>query len=199
MAQTIVGEDGTETRYYPYGSMFAHAVGYDSNGKSGIESFGNFSLLRSHAFFLEQVLNGIQDKKNQGDNIVTTLDWSEIKGRCKDLQISSYQVPVQYWRKKYCRISQKNHTENYKGVAVKNYKSSAYGALITTEEAQKLQGFMSKVVSEGTGSKLSGQSYQAAGKTGSAEFSNNKEERQNLPAKYYHTTTTCCFNHCNTS
>ena len=35
---------------------------------------------------------------------------------------------------------------------------------------------MSLVVSEGTGSKLSGQSYQAAGKTGSAEFSNIKGE-----------------------
>ena len=35
---------------------------------------------------------------------------------------------------------------------------------------------MSLVVSEGTGSKLSGQVYQAAGKTGSAEFSNNKSE-----------------------
>ena len=64
LAQTVVGEDGSETRYYPYGRMFAHAVGYDSNGKSGIESFGNFSLLRSHAFFLEQVFNGIQNQKN---------------------------------------------------------------------------------------------------------------------------------------
>ena len=75
LAQTVVGEDGSETRYYPYGAMFAHAVGYDSNGKSGIESFGNFNLLRSHAFFLEQVINGIQDKKNPGDNVVTTLDY----------------------------------------------------------------------------------------------------------------------------
>ena len=84
LAQTIVGEDGSETRYYPYGSMFAHAVGYDSNGKSGIESFGNFSLLRSHAFFLEQVFHGIQDQKNQGDNIVTTLNY--------DLQETAYQA-----------------------------------------------------------------------------------------------------------
>lgn len=359
LAQTIVGEDGTETRYYPYGSMFAHAVGYDSNGKSGIESFGNFSLLRSHAFFLEQVLNGIQDKKNQGDNIVTTLDYrlqeaayqalGGNRGAVVALEPSSGKLlamvsrpdfdpntieaewdsiisntdsensilvnrvtqglyppgstfkiltTLEYLREhpnyedysyectgtiamenteihcyanavhgtedlqtsfaKSCNTSYANiglgldkkkfanlcndllfqtnlpisypsnqssfkleqtsntdevtqmaigqgetlvtplhmalitsaianngilmrpyiidHTENYKGVAVKNYKSSAYGALITTEEAQKLQGFMSKVVSEGTGSKLSGQSYQAAGKTGSAEFSNNKEE-----------------------
>ena len=69
-----------------------------------------------------------------------------------------------------------DHTENYKGVTVKSYRSSQYGSLLTEEEAGKLQEFMSLVVSEGTGSKLSGQSYQAAGKTGSAEFSNNKSE-----------------------
>lgn len=84
LAQTAVGEDGKETRQYPYGSMFAHAVGYDSNGKSGIESFGNFSLLRSHAFALEQVFNGIQNQKNPGDNIVTTLDFG--------LQETAYQA-----------------------------------------------------------------------------------------------------------
>ncbi len=359
LAQTVVGEDGSETRQYPYGRMFAHAVGYDSNGKSGIESFGNFSLLRSHAFFLEQVFRGIQNQKNQGDNIVTTLNY--------DLQEAAYQAlgdyrgavvvlepatgkilamvskpdfdpntiaaewdsiisdtdsdnsvlvnrttqglyppgstfkiltTLEYLREhpdyqnynyectgsiamdhteihcydnavhgaenlersfaKSCNTSYANiglgldkkafielcgsmlfeknlpisypfnkssfalkensdsdevtqtaigqgktlvtpmhmalitsaianqgvlmrpyvidHTENYKGVTVKSYRSSAYGSLITEEEAGKLQEFMSLVVSEGTGSKLNGQSYQAYGKTGSAEFSNNKSE-----------------------
>ncbi len=359
LAQTIVEEDGSETRYYPYGSMFAHAVGYDCNGKSGIESFGNFSLLRSHAFFLEQVFHGIQDKKNQGDNVVTTLDyrlqetaynalggnrgavvalepstgkifamvskpdfdpntigaeWENIISNTDsensilvnrvtqglyppgstfkilttleylrehpDYQDYSYEctgniamenteihcyanavhgaenletsfakscntsyaniglglnkkkfadlcndmlfhtdLPISYPSNQSSFVLKESsntdqvtqmaigqgetlvtplhmalitsaiandgilmrpyiidHTENYKGIPVKNYKSSTYGSLLTKEEAQKLQGFMSKVVSEGTGSKLSGQSYQAAGKTGSAEFSNNKEE-----------------------
>ncbi len=359
LAQTIVEEDGSETRYYPYGSMFAHAVGYDCNGKSGIESFGNFSLLRSHAFFLEQVFHGIQDKKNQGDNVVTTLDyrlqetaynalggnrgavvalepstgkifamvskpdfdpntigaeWDNIISNTDsensilvnrvtqglyppgstfkilttleylrehpDYQDYSYEctgniamenteihcyanavhgaenletsfakscntsyaniglglnkkkfadlcndmlfhtdLPISYPSNQSSFVLKESsntdqvtqmaigqgetlvtplhmalitsaiandgilmrpyvidHTENYKGIPVKNYKSSTYGSLLTKEEAQKLQGFMSKVVSEGTGSKLSGQSYQAAGKTGPAEFSNNKEE-----------------------
>lgn len=74
LAQTVVGEDGSETRYYPYGAMFAHAVGYEANGKSGIESFANFNLLRSHSFFVERVLNGLQGEKNLGDHVVTTLD-----------------------------------------------------------------------------------------------------------------------------
>ena len=359
LAQTAVGEDGKETRQYPYGSMFAHAVGYDSNGKSGIESFGNFSLLRSHAFALEQVFNGIQNQKNPGDNIVTTLDfglqetayqalgsnrgavvvldpatgkilamvsrpdfdpntieaeWESIISDTDDdnsvlvNQVTQGLYPpgstfkilttLEYLREhenyqdytyectgsismenteihcynhavhgtenletsfaKSCNTSyaniglglnkksfqqlcesvlfQKNlpisypfnkssfvlkedsnsdevtqtaigqgktlvtpihmamitsaianegvlmrpyvidHTENYKGITVKEYKPSRYGALVSEEEAAKLQEFMSLVVQEGTGSKLSGQSYQAAGKTGSAEFSSNKSE-----------------------
>ena len=359
LAQTAVGEDGKETRQYPYGSMFAHAVGYDSNGKSGIESFGNFSLLRSHAFALEQVFNGIQNQKNPGDNIVTTLDfglqetayqalgsnrgavvvlepatgkilamvsrpdfdpntieaeWESIISDTDDDNSvlvnrvtqglyppgSTFKIltTLEYLREhenyqdytyectgsismenteihcynhavhgtenletsfaKSCNTSyaniglglnkksfqqlcesvlfQKNlpisypfnkssfvlkedsnsdevtqtaigqgktlvtpihmamitsaianegvlmrpyvidHTENYKGITVKEYKPSRYGALVSEEEAAKLQEFMSLVVQEGTGSKLSGQSYQAAGKTGSAEFSSNKYE-----------------------
>ena len=359
LAQTIIGEDGSETRYYPYGAMFAHAVGYDSNGKYGIESFGNFNLLRSHAFFLEQVINGIQNKKNPGDNIVTTLNYSlqeaayqalgndrgavialepetgktlamvskpdfdpnslaanwesiisntdsensvllnrttqglyppgstfkilttleylrehpnyqdyqyECQGSiamenteihcynnavhgaenlqtsfakscntsyaniglglnkskfaslCKEMMFDT-ELPVTYPSKQSSFVLNKDsntdqvtqmaigqgetlvtpmhmalitsaianngtlmrpyiidHTENYRGVTVKNYRPSVFGALISESEAKKLQEFMSIVVSEGTGSKLNGQSYHAAGKTGSAEFSNVKGE-----------------------
>lgn len=74
LAQTNVAEDGTETREYPYGNMFAHVVGYTAQGKTGIESLSNFELLTSNAFFLEKLKNEFQDKKNIGDNVVTTLD-----------------------------------------------------------------------------------------------------------------------------
>lgn len=359
LAQTVVGEDGNETRYYPYGAMFAHAIGYDSNGKSGVESFGNFNLLRSHAFFLEQIINGIQDKKNPGDNVVTTLDYSlqevayqalgdnrgaviamdpsngkilamvskpdfdpntiaadwdsiisntdsensvlvnrvtqglyppgstfkilttleylrensnyedysyectgsitmeetqihcydnavhgaenlqtsfakscntsyaniglglnktRFAGLCKEMLFDT-DLPVSYPFNKSSFVLDANsnadevtqmaigqgetlvtpmhmalitsaianngtlmrpyiidHTENYRGVTVKNFHSSVYSSLISESEAKKLQEFMSLVVSEGTGSKLNGQVYHAAGKTGSAEFSNTKGE-----------------------
>ena len=55
LAQTNVYEDGTEERTYPFSNIFAHAVGYDTNGKSGLESEANFQLLTSHSFFLEQI------------------------------------------------------------------------------------------------------------------------------------------------
>lgn len=74
LAETKVSEDGTETRVYPYGRMFAHVVGYDSHGKSGLESVENFNLLTSNAFFVEQFMNELQEEKNIGDNVITTLD-----------------------------------------------------------------------------------------------------------------------------
>lgn len=74
LAQTNVSEDGTETREYPYGNMFAHVVGYSVQGKSGLETVENFELLTSNAFFLEKIKNEFQDKKNMGDSVVTTLN-----------------------------------------------------------------------------------------------------------------------------
>ncbi len=74
LAQTNVSEDGSETREYPYGRMFAHVVGYNDKGKAGLESIENFELLTSNAFFVEKLKNEFQDQKNVGDNVVTTLD-----------------------------------------------------------------------------------------------------------------------------
>ncbi len=75
LATTKVAADGTETRSYPYGRMFAHAVGYANNGKAGVESEANFQLLRSHSFFLTQIVNDLREEKNMGDSVVTTLDF----------------------------------------------------------------------------------------------------------------------------
>lgn len=74
LARTDTAADGTETRTYPYGNVFAHAVGFSVNGKAGLENQMNFNLLRSHEFFLEQIVNDLRDQKNTGDNVITTLD-----------------------------------------------------------------------------------------------------------------------------
>jgi len=50
LAETVVDSNGTETRNYPFGAMFAHVVGYDAKGKAGIESTENFNLLTSMLF-----------------------------------------------------------------------------------------------------------------------------------------------------
>ena len=74
LAETEVNDDGKEKRIYPYGELFAHVVGYDSKGKSGIESTQNFNLLTSNAFFAEKLIKEFKEEKNIGDNVVTTLD-----------------------------------------------------------------------------------------------------------------------------
>lgn len=76
LAQTNVYEDGTEERVYPYENIFAHVVGYDSNGKSGLESEANFQLLTSNQFFLDQMRNELRGSKNMGDTVVSTLNAS---------------------------------------------------------------------------------------------------------------------------
>lgn len=82
LATTVVNEDGSEQRNYPYNNIFAHVVGYDSNGKSGLESEANFSLLSSHEFFLDQMKNEFRGEKNSGDTVVSTLN--------ANLQVTAY-------------------------------------------------------------------------------------------------------------
>ena len=74
LAQTNVDENGKETRIYPYSNVFAHVVGFSTQGKTGIESLGNISLLTSNAFIGEKIQNELDAEKSIGDNVVTTLD-----------------------------------------------------------------------------------------------------------------------------
>lgn len=73
LAVTERGEDGTETRRYPFGALFAHAVGYTAKGKTGLESAANFYLMESHTNPMQQILNELTEQKSLGDNVVTTL------------------------------------------------------------------------------------------------------------------------------
>lgn len=84
LAETVVDDDGTETRNYPYGREFAHVVGYPTHGKLGVELQANFNLLRSNTFFLERMVNEITNQKNIGDNVYTTLN--------VELQEAAYQA-----------------------------------------------------------------------------------------------------------
>lgn len=79
LASTITNSDGSESRTYPYGSLFSHVAGYTSNGKSGIELFYNFKMLTSNSGLFELVYNDLTGKKDIGDNIVTTLNVSVQK------------------------------------------------------------------------------------------------------------------------
>lgn len=75
IARTDVASDGTETRVYPYKELFSHVIGYASHGKSGVELLANYQLLSSHAYFLERFVNEVQENKNIGDTVITTLNY----------------------------------------------------------------------------------------------------------------------------
>ena len=64
---------------------------------------------------------------------------------------------------------------NYTGTEVKKNVPKSYKRIMTSEEAAQLKEYMAAVVSEGTGSVLSGRSYTVAGKTGTAEFSTSSK------------------------
>lgn len=74
LAETQTDENGKEKRVYPYENLFAHVVGYASNGKFGIESLSNYYLINSNAKLADKVANDVAGEKYPGDSVITTLD-----------------------------------------------------------------------------------------------------------------------------
>lgn len=74
LAETKLDADDNEYRYYPYGNIFSHIVGYESRGYMGIEAIAKYYLLHSHESLNRQISNTVYGLKNKGDNVYTTLD-----------------------------------------------------------------------------------------------------------------------------
>jgi peptidoglycan glycosyltransferase len=76
LARSVRGPEGTYERRYPMGEEFAHAVGYSyiDLGQTGIERFRNSALNGQTGTSLQTILDQLQGKKPQGDEVVTTLD-----------------------------------------------------------------------------------------------------------------------------
>ena len=66
LAQTVVNEDGSEKREYPYGSMFSHVIGYSTNGRFGVEAQANYYLIQSNARLSDKVASEMTGEKYQG-------------------------------------------------------------------------------------------------------------------------------------
>lgn len=76
LAETVKDYDGKDKRYYPYDYLFAHSVGYSGhNGKTGLESAGNFHMLSSHENSIVKLAHEFADEKSIGDRVVATLDY----------------------------------------------------------------------------------------------------------------------------
>lgn len=70
-----------------------------------------------------------------------------------------------------------DHVTSADGTIVRQYEPVEIGSVMTEEESQYLTMMMVEVVEHGTATKLSGYDFTAAGKTGSAEYQDNKEGR----------------------
>lgn len=76
LATSNVDKEGTESRNYPFGSVFAHVVGYTSVGETGLESTANYYLLNSHETKWNKLYKELTDQKALGDTVTTTLNAS---------------------------------------------------------------------------------------------------------------------------
>ena len=82
LAEEAMNSQNVEVRYYPYNELFAHAVGFSTHGKTGVESAANIELLTSNAPLGERLQKEMDGLRNYGDNIYTTFD--------EDLQKAAY-------------------------------------------------------------------------------------------------------------
>lgn len=69
-----------------------------------------------------------------------------------------------------------DHVETHEGHVLKQFEPASYKRMMSAEEAEAMTVLMEEVVKSGTGTKLSGASYTAAGKTGSAEYNSIKTD-----------------------
>ena len=69
-----------------------------------------------------------------------------------------------------------DRVETAQGSVIKTFSPDAYGTVMSKEEAAVLTELMTAVVEKGTATRISGLDYTVAGKTGSAEYSDNKED-----------------------
>ncbi len=86
LAETVIGADGSEERYYPYGEKLAHVTGYVDEGKTAIEKLANFYLLRSHQNPITRFFNDLVGEKNLGDDVVTTIDLDLQLAACEAME-----------------------------------------------------------------------------------------------------------------
>ncbi len=71
LATTLANSD---ERYYPFDKVFAHAVGYASNGRMGVEQSANMFLVSSNISLGNKLQNDLANEKHMGNTVITTFD-----------------------------------------------------------------------------------------------------------------------------
>ncbi len=68
--------ENSNERYYPYGEIFSHAIGYSENGRMGVEQSANIYLVSSNISLSDKLQDAIANEKYMGNTVVTTFDTS---------------------------------------------------------------------------------------------------------------------------
>jgi penicillin-binding protein A len=77
LARGVRTTEGTYGRVYPTGEEFAQAIGYSyplTLGRTGLELYRNAALEGQSQSDLQSILDQLQGRSEQGDEVITTLD-----------------------------------------------------------------------------------------------------------------------------
>ncbi len=89
LATSVIDTDGNEIRYYPYGRLMCHTLGYVGNGGSGLENSAAYYMLTSNENIWDIISNDLSGQKHKGDSVVTTLD-VELSNAAYDALAGNY-------------------------------------------------------------------------------------------------------------
>lgn len=118
----------------------------------------NFSLNKK-----TDTANLLQLSIGQGDTLITPMHLALITSAIANNGILQNPMFV-------------SRIENYEGVVFKDYKTTTYRRLLSEDEAADLSAYMHAVTDYGTAKAFAETDYDIAGKTGSAEFSEDKKK-----------------------
>lgn len=94
LAETQIDKNQKEHRVYPYGEMFAHVVGYSTNGRMGVEAQTNYYLINTGISLAAKAANDASGVKNPGNNVYTTLDYELQEAASKAIGVYKGAVVV---------------------------------------------------------------------------------------------------------
>lgn len=75
-----------DTREYPYGKTFAHAIGITTHGKYGLEKICNYDLLSSQTSAFQKIVDDFSHTTEKGCDVYTTFSVSTQKAAYESLE-----------------------------------------------------------------------------------------------------------------
>ncbi len=76
LAKTETNSNGNDSRVYPYGELYAHAIGRSSKGRTGLEASYSYTMLTTGINPIKGLINQFKGVKNPGNDVYTTLNTS---------------------------------------------------------------------------------------------------------------------------